>query len=319
MTLNGSSPLFSVVIPVYNKGRFVGRAIESVLQQECLNFELIIICDPSTDDSFTKVASFDDQRLRVFHRDKPGPGGYAARNLGIKNSRAEWICFLDADDEWLPNHLINSKEIIRKHPGIEFICHNYSTVRQAESSELLDNTGIEIRSAGEFSREDILMLLAKKDIFCTNSVVLKKDLLVESGMFPDGKTKRAGDVELWLNAVMNTEHVYISDIVTSRYYVDESGVVKNVSSMGKVHPVTSTVMSFCSNIRNKNTKKNLMLLSNRKALAWSMQRKMGGLFEYSELGNIFFSTLKLTQWIRVLFLLMPNWLVMVYKKLSRRV
>ncbi|MDI5921863.1 glycosyltransferase family A protein [Halomonas sp. LR5S13] len=318
MASKDACPFFSIVMPVYNKERFVGRAIESVLNQEYSNFELIVVCDPSTDGSSAKVASFNDDRLRVFHRDNPGPGGYAARNLGIMNSCANWICFLDADDEWLPNHLVNSKEAIEKYPDINFISNNYATVSDLRSPGFTEKSEFKANSSGKFSREDALRFLASKDIFHTNGVVLKKEVILAAGMFPDGKTNRAGDVDLFLKAVITTEHVYISDIVTSLYYVDESGVVKNVESTGKVHPVTITVKSLLYNISEKATKKNLMLLSNRKAVAWSMQRKMGGMFEFSELANLFFSQLSLTQWIRVPFLLMPNGVVKVYKKLSSR-
>ncbi|BBI65057.1 hypothetical protein HSBAA_63630 [Vreelandella sulfidaeris] len=85
-------PFFSVVIPVYNKEKFVGRAIRSVLSQEFTNFELIIVCDPSTDDSYAKVAAFNDDRIRVFQRENLVQA-VTLRNLGIKNARSEWIGF----------------------------------------------------------------------------------------------------------------------------------------------------------------------------------------------------------------------------------
>src|SRR5690625_1627721 len=99
------SPFFSVVIPVYNKELYVARAINSILNQSFKDFELIIVCDPSTDSSNSIVRKFSDRRIKVFNRNKPGLGGYAARNLGIKNSSGQWISFLDADDEWYLDHL----------------------------------------------------------------------------------------------------------------------------------------------------------------------------------------------------------------------
>src|SRR5690554_4317093 len=98
-------PFFSVVIPVFNKEPHVARAINSVLEQTFNNFELIVVCDPSSDNSNFEVEKFEDPRIRIFYRDNPGPGGYAARNLGVEVAKAEWIAFLDADDEWYPWHL----------------------------------------------------------------------------------------------------------------------------------------------------------------------------------------------------------------------
>lgn len=318
MSLEIFDPFFSVVMPVYNKGKFVERAIRSVLAQEFSNFELIIVCDPSTDDSYAKVAAFKDERIRIFQREKPGPGGYAARNLGIKNAHADWIGFLDADDEWLPTHLMASKNIITENPDIEFISHNYATVGFSKSLGYFEKAKFNISSSGVLSREDILEILARKEVFHTNGVLLKKGVLVSAGMFPDGKTKRAGDVDLYLKAVMKVESVYISDIVTNRYYIDESGVVKDVRTTGSVHPVTLTVKTLLADLEKKSIKKNLMIFSNRKALGWSMQRKMKGMFKLSEFSNLFYSQLGLSQWLRVLFLLMPNGVVSVYKKLLGR-
>ena len=312
-------PFFSVVIPVYNKEKFVGRAIRSVLSQELTNFELIIVCDPSTDDSYAKVAAFNDDRIRVFQREKPGPGGYAARNLGIKNARSEWIGFLDADDEWLPTHLMASQNIITENPDIKFISHNYATVCYSKSQKYFEKAKFNISESGKFQREDVLKILAKKEIFYTNGVLLKKEILLNVGMFPDGKTKRAGDTDLFFKAVMNVEYIYVSDIVTSRYYIEASGVVKDARTTGSMHPVTVTVKTLLPNEREKTTKKHLMMFSNRKALGWAMQRKMKGIFKYAEFRNFFYSQFGLSQWARTIFLLMPDGVVGVYKKLLGRV
>src|SRR5690554_2524745 len=111
-------PFFSVVIPVYNKEPHIARSINSVLNQSFQDVELIIVCDPSTDNSNAEVAKFTDPRIRVFHRDEPGPGGYAARNLGIKEAKAEWIAFLDADDEWYLDHLAEMKNLFVDFPNV---------------------------------------------------------------------------------------------------------------------------------------------------------------------------------------------------------
>lgn len=68
-------PFFSVIVPVYNKEPHIARSIGSILNQTFTDFELIIVCDPSTDESDAEVAKFIDARIRVFHRDEPGSGG----------------------------------------------------------------------------------------------------------------------------------------------------------------------------------------------------------------------------------------------------
>src|ERR1700733_847645 len=94
----------AVVIPVYNRGAIVRRAVDSVLGQEFTDFELIVVDDASSDDTADIVAAIDDPRLRLLHQ--PGrPGGNAARNRGIREATAPLIALLDSDDEYLPAKL----------------------------------------------------------------------------------------------------------------------------------------------------------------------------------------------------------------------
>src|SRR5882724_6939837 len=95
----------AVVIPLYNKGLHIRRALDSVLAQSRRPDEIIIVDDNSSDEGPAEVAKYADPRIRLLHRTTPGPGGYAARNLAIEHAHSEWIAFLDADDAWTFDHL----------------------------------------------------------------------------------------------------------------------------------------------------------------------------------------------------------------------
>ena len=97
------NPEVSVVIPLFNKGRYIARAINSVLAQTFQDFEVIVVDDGSTDDGAVVVKGFDDPRIQLIQQENRGVS--AARNRGIEAARAELVAFLDADDEWLPDHL----------------------------------------------------------------------------------------------------------------------------------------------------------------------------------------------------------------------
>lgn len=88
----------SIIIPVYNAGKYVRDAIDSVLNQTFNDFELILVDDGSTDESGSIIDSYADKdsRVRVFH--KVNGGVSSARNLGLDNAKGEWIAFADADD-----------------------------------------------------------------------------------------------------------------------------------------------------------------------------------------------------------------------------
>ena len=97
-------PTASIIIPTYNRGTRLERAIESVLSQRFEDFELIVVDDASTDGTETVVKGFDDPRVRYLAHGT-NRGGSAARNTGIDASEGEFIAFLDDDDEWLPHKL----------------------------------------------------------------------------------------------------------------------------------------------------------------------------------------------------------------------
>jgi glycosyltransferase involved in cell wall biosynthesis len=100
MNLSPSEASISVVIPLYNKGNCVERAIRSILDQTVPCSEIVVVDDGSTDSGPGVVERIEDRRIRLFRQANQGPS--AARNKGIEEAHGELIAFLDADDEWKP-------------------------------------------------------------------------------------------------------------------------------------------------------------------------------------------------------------------------
>src|SRR4051812_4022993 len=128
-----TKPFFSVIIPVHNKLPHLDRSINSVLNQTYLNFELLLIDDASTDGSEHEILKYVDPRVRLFRRSRPGAGGYAARNLGIKKAIYEWVCFLDADDEWDISLLETLKHTIEEHAEVECVTWGWRNEKENRS------------------------------------------------------------------------------------------------------------------------------------------------------------------------------------------
>lgn len=103
-----------IVIPLYNKENTVARTIRSIQAQTVTDWRMIVVDDGSTDAGPDVVRSFDDPRITLLHQENRGPG--AARNAGIKAASADYIAFLDADDQWYPWHLENALDAIGKNP-----------------------------------------------------------------------------------------------------------------------------------------------------------------------------------------------------------
>jgi hypothetical protein len=96
-------PFFTVIMPLYNHAAYVGAAIESVLAQDCGDFELVVCNDGSTDNSLDVVNGFRDERLRVIN--KPNGGTVTALNACLLKSTGRYICWLSSDDLFTPAKL----------------------------------------------------------------------------------------------------------------------------------------------------------------------------------------------------------------------
>jgi O-antigen biosynthesis protein len=104
--------LVSVVIPTFDRAHLLPRAVQSVLAQSYSNLEVIIVDDGSTDATAETVGAIADPRVR-YARHERNRGAAAARNTGIRESRGEFVAFLDSDDEWLPHKIASQMEAFR--------------------------------------------------------------------------------------------------------------------------------------------------------------------------------------------------------------
>lgn len=112
---------FSIVLPTFNRGRLISRAIESVLHQAFSEWELLIIDDGSRDDTFGAIRNYvlNDERIRYhFSRNR---GLAMARNLGCSMARGNYFTFLDSDDEYREDHLQSRYNILSRTPAIELL------------------------------------------------------------------------------------------------------------------------------------------------------------------------------------------------------
>lgn len=105
-------PLFSVVIPVYNRAAEIRETLDSILSNRLGDFEVLVVDDGSTDNTLEVVATYGD-RVRVLKQKNAGP--CAARNLALEHARGEYCAFLDSDDVWFPWSLELYAEAIRQN------------------------------------------------------------------------------------------------------------------------------------------------------------------------------------------------------------
>lgn len=218
--MNNTTPKISVVIPLYNKEKTIKKTIQSVLDQQFTNFELVIVNDGSKDNSLEIVKAIDDPRIRII--DKPNGGVSSARNEGIRQSKSEYIAFLDADDEWLPNHLSDISSLI-----IEFgdCCSVFTTNFSRKF-----NDGNILPSRKDLSRGQIknyFKTIAKGSIINSSSVAAQKSALIHVGLFNENYT-HGEDIDLW-NRLARRFNVAYSPDPSSIYNITNEGSVLTMS------------------------------------------------------------------------------------------
>jgi|SRR5690554_404052 len=222
---------FSVVIPIHNKLPHLERSINSVLNQTFSDFELILIDDASTDGSSNKIKEFNDPRISIYRRDSPGPGGYAARNLGISKAKGEWVAFLDADDAWYPIHLQKMHELSKKYPQINFMGCGWET-QNGDINEsnyfykLYNEKGFLSISLIDFLQNG----LKKRLPVCTIVSCVKRSSPIVLELFPsNSRARRGGDLYAWLRLITFHKEMVWSNHIGAIYYVDSVNMVTKKS------------------------------------------------------------------------------------------
>ena len=196
----GGVLLFSVVIPLYNKGETIVDTLQSVLAQDFPHFEVVIVDDGSTDDGPQKIERyFDDPRIRTVRQKNAGEG--AARNSGIQAARFNWIAPLDADDAWLPEYLSQVNNAIQRFPKTGMVCCG-GVGRYPDGSGFVRQS-----KHGRTAPQRVDFFEAPFFFGNASSIVFSKELALRVGGFPIGMAHQA-DVVFFFSLALLTEVVF---------------------------------------------------------------------------------------------------------------
>lgn len=214
-------PYFSIIIPVFNKEKFVGNTLKSVLNQTFTDYEIIIINDGSTDQSETVIQSFSDKRIRYFCKENEGVA--VARNFGIDKADGAFICFLDADDFWHSNFLENFHFYSKKLPEQKV----FACAIEIETKNKTLEARYSIAKEEDFKIVDFFEASQKECVLWTSSVVIHKNVFETVGNF-DTKIKKGEDTELWIRIGLQYPIVFIWEILAC-YVYDSKSVSRNLN------------------------------------------------------------------------------------------
>lgn len=190
-------PFFSIVIPLYNKEKYIEKTLQGVLNQLFNDFEVLIVNDGSTDGGVEKISRFEDKRIKIFHQENKGVS--AARNKGMAEAKAEYICFLDADDEWKPNYLQNLHQTILKFPNAGMYCSRYFT--KINKKKLCKNYFENISDDYEGYVDDFFASSLRHRIALTSAVCICKKVFNAIGGF-DEKISSGQDLDYWIRIAL---------------------------------------------------------------------------------------------------------------------
>jgi len=213
------TPFFSVIIPLYNKEKYIEATLSSVLKQTFTGFEVIIVDDGSSDDSLNLVKKNKDSRITLIKQENKGAS--VARNNAISNAKGKYIAPLDADDIWHENHLSELKSLINSFPDAGVFCNNY----QVKLSEYL------VKKANfNFDYDDKHLIIP--DFFDANiynyiatssSSAFLKTSFIKLGTY-DTSLRTAQDLDIWIKFALNYKIAFNPCITMTYNHFDDSSL-----------------------------------------------------------------------------------------------
>jgi len=196
-------PLVSVIIPTFNHANYLGRAIQSVLDQTYVSWEAIIIDNHSTDNTDDIMIGFTDPRITYLKIHNNGVIA-ASRNAGIRAAKGEWIAFLDSDDWWMVNKLQSCFD--RINDKVDLIYHDMEIVN--DHPKLFSR---KIIKSWQLKSPVLVDLLLNGNTIVNSSVLVRKRLLQQIGGINESVEMIASeDYNTWLRIANITEQfVYL--------------------------------------------------------------------------------------------------------------
>ena len=237
----------SVVIPSYNRREFLKRSIDSAINQTKKPLEIIVVDDGSTDGTETMIKSDYDFVKFIKQKNK---GVSAARNIGIKVSIGEWICFLDSDDEWKKDKLEKQINAMKSNPGYKFF----------HSNEIWIKNGLRINQKKKHKKYggDIFDKCLDMCRISPSSVMINKTVFDEVGNFNEDLVV-CEDYELWLRICDKYRVFFIDEPLIIKYGGHQGQLSYSIESIEN-HRIKALEHLILGNLNRKNKRHAIQML-----------------------------------------------------------
>ena len=229
-------PAVSIVVPVYNAERYVADTLESLLDQTCSDFEVIIVNDGSTDSSMKICRRFEDPRIRYVEQENRGLS--EARNVGIERARGRYLGFIDADDTWQPEKVARHVKHMDSDPDLG-LSYSFSSLMD-EGGKQLGTLQMEGTVHTRFEDQYV-----KNVIGNGSNAILRSEVFTgrdgDRASFPpvnlfDRDLRRAEDLEMWARIASTTQwKISCLPEALVNYRINTSGLSANTDLQRKYH------------------------------------------------------------------------------------
>jgi len=209
----------SVIIPTYNRIFFLKRSIDSVLEQSLKPYEVIIVDDGSSDGTSTMIKK-NYPKINLICQENKGVS--AARNIGIRASSGDWVCFLDSDDEWKKNKLSEQMLAIKKNTNYSF-CH--SNEEWIKNGKKINQKKKHKKYGGDIFKECLDMCRISP-----SSVMINKSVFDDIGFFNEDLVV-CEDYELWLRICAHYKVLFVDEPLIIKYGGHEGQLSNSIESI----------------------------------------------------------------------------------------
>ena len=234
-------PFISIVIPSYNHARYITKAIDSIINQTFLNWEVIVVDNYSTDETDSVLESYKDNRIRYFKINNEGVIA-KSRNKGIQEANGDWIAFLDSDDFWDSKKLEKCFKFMVY--GIDLIYHDMKII--FDGDERISNKVMKSRCLKKPILKDLLI---NGNCIINSSVLIRKSILMQvKGIDEQRELISAEDYHCWLKVAELTNNFFYYKGALGAYRIHQSGI----SQRDVINQTQFAIKNFikCLNIRD---------------------------------------------------------------------
>ncbi|MGK9148874.1 glycosyltransferase [Plantibacter flavus] len=200
--VSGEAPRVSAVLTSYNNGAYLIEAVNSILDQTMDDLELVIVDDASGDDSWARLATLTDPRVRCYRLAR-NQGGAAALNFAIQEARADLVAVLNSDDVWELNKLQRQLEVFEQRPelGAVFTSARYvgPDGRSLPMNEILPSAGV-FRQPNRSQAEWLRYFFDQGNALCHPSILIRREFYEQYGLY-DNRLRQIPDLDRWIELV----------------------------------------------------------------------------------------------------------------------